>query len=80
MAKKKSVKRNVVRKEISHIPHAAVPTHVHRSGLSMNKSDGIMAIMAAVLVVLTAILDLKISAILAVVLMVLFGIYKLFKR
>ena len=79
MTKKKSVKRTVVKRET---PHAVPLNHfpVQRTGLSRNKSDGIMAIMAAVLVILTAILDTKISAILAVILMVLFGIYKLFKR
>ena len=80
MAKKKSVKRNVIRKEIPHVQHVAVPAHVHRGSLSVNKSDGIMAIMAAVLVVLIGILNFEVSAIVATVLMVLFGIYKLFKR
>ena len=78
MAKRKSVKKRVVKKEN---PVQVVLTHPPmKSGLNKDKSDGIMAIMAGVLVLLTAILDTKISAILAVVLMVLFAGYKLIKR
>jgi len=75
MAKRKTKKR-VVKKEVR-----AVHTPVN-SGTRLNKdkSDGIMAIMAAVLVILTAILDPQISATLAIILMILFGGYKLLKR
>lgn len=75
MATKKKVKKRIVKKEV--VQHA-VP--VRRTGLTIDKSDGIMAIMAAILVILTAILDPKVSAILAIVLMILFGGWKLLKR
>ena len=47
--------------------------------ISKNKADGIMAIMAAVLVILISILNKEVALIIAAVLMVLFAAYKLLK-
>lgn len=71
MAKRKTKKR-VVKRE--------VPVHtvaVRRSSLNMDKSDGIIAIMAAVLVTLIAILDKGYAVIAAVLMMIIFAVYKL---
>jgi hypothetical protein len=76
---KKRVAKKVIAKRVEQ-PHIEHYVHVKRNGLSMDKSEGLMALMAAVLVVLTYILDAKVSAILAVVLMVVFAGYKLLKR
>lgn len=75
MAKKKNVKNKVIKREVvNKIERSRV------AGLSGGKGDGIMALMAAVLVILTSILDPKVSAILAVILMILFAGYKLLKK
>ena len=78
MAKKKAVKKRVVKREAPvHIVHAH---HLQRSRLSVDKSDGIIAIMAAVLVTLIAILDPNYSVIAAVLMMIVYAAYKLIIR
>ncbi len=78
MAKKK-LKRAVHKPRIKDIKKIEMNRDI--PGLSRNKGDGIMAIMAAVLVILTSILNKEIAVILAVILMVLFAAYKLiFKK
>lgn len=75
MAKKKTIKKRVVKREAPvHIVH----THpVQRSRLNVDKSDGIIAIMAAVLVTLIAILDKGYSVVAAILMMIVFAVYKL---
>lgn len=73
MAKKKvRIKREVQRK---------VEMKRDMPKLSKDKAEGIMAIMAVVLIVLSAILDQKVSLTIAVVLMIMYAAYKLiFKK
>lgn len=74
MAKKRVNKRVVKREAPVHIVH----THsVQRSRLNVDKSDGIIAIMAAVLVTLIATLNPTYSVIAAVLMMIVFAVYKL---
>jgi hypothetical protein len=75
---KRKIKKRVVKKEA---PEHAVHSHpVQRTGLNVNKSDGIMAIMAAVLVTLIAVLNSTYAVIAAVLMIIIFAIYKLFIR
>jgi len=78
MAKKKSVKKRAVKQAIP--VHAIHNLPVKKSRLNIDKSDGIIAIMAAVLVTLIAILDKNYSVIAAVLMMVVFAGYKLLVR
>jgi len=93
MAKKKSVKKRVVKREapvqVVHTkrvvkreaPVQVVHTQsVERSRLNIDKSDGLIAIMAAVLVTLIAILDKTYSVIAAVLMMIVFAAYKLIMK
>jgi len=74
MAKKKSVKNVKRGKQVNKALRS------ERTGLSRGKADGIMALMAAVLVILTSILDAKVSAILAIILLIIFAGYKLLRK
>lgn len=51
-----------------------------RKGMDKDKAEGIMAIMSAVLVLLSAMLNPMVSVIISLILLVLFASYKLFKR
>ncbi len=75
MAKKRNIKQKIVKKEFVH--------NIGKSeikGLSKNKADGIMAIMAAVLVILTSMLDYKTAVIIAAIMMILYAAYKLIRK
>jgi len=66
-----------VKKEIVH--HKAQIAG-DKKRLPRDKAEGIMAVMSAVLVILSAMLNPMISVIISIVLMVLFAAYKLLKR
>lgn len=76
MAKRK-IKKRVVKREV---PVHVVHPPIQRRGLNVNKSDGIMAIMAAILVTLVAVLNPIYSVVAAILMMIVFAVYKLFKR
>ncbi len=75
MAKKQNVKKRAVKKKIVQSIEKG-----QRAGLSRNKADGIMAIMAAVLVILTSLLDYKSAVIIAAILMIFYAAYKLIRK
>jgi hypothetical protein len=79
MAKKKVKRKSVENKR------EVVPIHTRKEitpkrRLSIDKSDGIIAIMAAILVTLIAVLNFKYSVIAAVFMMIIYAAYKLFKK
>ncbi len=75
MTKKKNIKQKIIKREFVHNIDAS-----EIRGLSKNKADGIMAIMAAVLVILTSMLDYKSAVIIAAILMILYAAYKLIRK
>ena len=82
MAKKRTKKKVVKRVVKRQAPVQMVRVHpVERSRLNTDKSDGIIAIMAAVLITLISILNKDYAIIAAILMMIAFAAYKLiFKR
>jgi hypothetical protein len=75
---KRAIKKRVVKKEV---PVHAIHMHpAPAKGLNVNKGDGIMAIMAAVLVTLIAVLNPIYAVVAADLMIIIFAIYKLFFR
>jgi hypothetical protein len=77
MAKKKRTNKRGLKRGNSEPVHVVHNHQAVRSRLNIDKSDGIIAIMAAVLVTLIAILDKTYSLIAAVLMMIVFAAYKL---